>query len=122
LQRAFELGLNFVDTALAYGDGHSERLVGQAVKKAPRSVYVATKIPPKNRVWPASPDTSIKEVFPYDYIVESTEESLRNLNVGQINLQQFHAWTDAWTDTDEWRRAIEDLKRTGKIGHMGISI
>ncbi len=50
-----ELGLNFIDTALAYGDGHSEKLVGQAVKSAPHRMYVATKIPPKNRIWPASP-------------------------------------------------------------------
>src|ERR1700752_1590771 len=59
LKRAFELGGNFVDTALAYGDGHSEVLIGRAIGKCFRRVYVATKIPPRNRVWPASPGTPI---------------------------------------------------------------
>jgi aryl-alcohol dehydrogenase-like predicted oxidoreductase len=122
LKRAFELGVNFVDTALAYGDGHSEVLVGQAVKKAFMRVFIATKIPPKNRVWPASPQTPIQEVFPYKYVIESTEQSLRNLGVEQIYLQQFHVWTDAWTNTDEWKRAIEDLRSSGKVRFMGISI
>lgn len=122
LQRAFELGVNFVDTALAYGDGHSEELVGQAILDAPQTVLVATKIPPKNRVWPASPETPISEVYPFRHIVESTEQSLRNLGVEQIDLQQFHVWTDAWTATEEWRRAVEDLERSGKVRYFGISI
>ena len=122
LERSFDLGLNFVDTALAYGDGHSEKLVGEAVKAASRKVLVATKIPPKNRIWPATAQTPIEEVFPYEYIVESTDESLRNLNLGQIDLQQFHVWTDAWVNTDGWRRAIENLKKTGKVRYFGISI
>jgi aryl-alcohol dehydrogenase-like predicted oxidoreductase len=122
LRRAFELGINLVDTALAYGEGHSERLSGQAVSKSFRRIYAATKIPPKNRVWPASPTTPIAEVFPYDYILECTEESLRNLNTEQIYLQQFHVWTDAWTQTEEWRRAIETLRASGKVRYFGISI
>jgi aryl-alcohol dehydrogenase-like predicted oxidoreductase len=122
LKRSFELGVNFVDTALAYGDGHSEQLVGQAVKGAYRRVFVATKIPPKNRIWPASPSTPISEVFPYDYILNSTDQSLTNLGVEQIYLQQFHVWTDAWVSTDEWRRAIQVLRASGKVRYFGISI
>jgi aryl-alcohol dehydrogenase-like predicted oxidoreductase len=122
LRRAFELGVNFVDTALAYGDGHSEQLVGQAVKSTFRRIYVATKVPPKNRIWPASPSTPISEVFPYDYIIESTNESLTNLGVEQIYLQQLHTWTDAWTESEEWRRAAEQLKRSGKVRFFGISV
>jgi len=122
LRRSFELGVNFVDTALAYGDGHSEQLVGKAVKNAAAQIYLATKIPPKNRIWPATPETPINDVFPYDYIIQCTEESLKNLGVEQIDLQQFHVWTDAWTKTQEWRRAIEDLKRSGKVRYFGISI
>jgi len=122
LKRSFELGVNFVDTALAYGDGHSEQLVGQALRASYHNVYVATKIPPKNRIWPASSSTPISEVFPYDYIIQCTEESLRNLKLEQIYLQQFHVWTDAWTQTEEWQRAIEVLKRSGKVRYFGISI
>ena len=122
LHKSFELGVNLVDTALAYGEGHSEKLVGQAVREAYSQVFIATKIPPKNRIWPASPQTPIEDVFPYEYIIESTEQSLRNLGVEQIYLQQFHVWTDAWTHTEEWRRAIEDLRSSGKVRFVGISI
>lgn len=122
LKRSFELGVNFIDTALAYGDGHSEKLVGQAVRDGFRRVFVATKVPPKNRVWPATASTPIAEVFPYDYIVKSTEESLRNLGVEQIYLQQLHVWTDAWVGTEEWRRAIEDLRASGKVRYFGVSV
>ena len=122
LRRAFELGLNFIDTALAYGDGHSEKLVGSVVKDAPHRVFVATKVPPMNRVWPAAPGSKIQDVFPYDYIVRSTEESLRNLNVETIDLQQLHVWDPGWLDREEWKRAFEDLKRDGKIRFTGVSI
>lgn len=121
LKRSFELGVNFVDTALAYGDGHSEQLVGRVVRDSFQKIYVATKIPPKNGIWPASPSTPITEVFPNDYIVQCTEQSLRNLRVEQIYLQQFHVWTDAWTRTEEWRRAVEDLRQSGKVRFFGIS-
>jgi aryl-alcohol dehydrogenase-like predicted oxidoreductase len=122
LRRAIELGLNFIDTALAYGDGHSERLVGQVVRSTPQKIFVATKVPPKNRVWPARAGTSIQEVFPYDYIIESTETSLRNLGVETIDLQQLHVWSDEWLQRDEWRRAFEDLKGSGKVQAVGISV
>jgi aryl-alcohol dehydrogenase-like predicted oxidoreductase len=122
LRRAVELGLNFIDTALAYGDGHSERLVGQVLREAKTRVYVATKVPPKNRLWPARPGIGIEEVFPYDYILRSTEESLRNLGVETIDLQQLHVWNPEWIESEIWRRAFEDLKRSGKVRFVGVSI
>lgn len=122
LRRAIELGLNFIDTALAYGDGHSEKLVGEVVRGTAEKVYVATKIPPKNQQWPALSGIGIEEVFPYDYAVKCTEESLRNLGLESIDLQQFHVWNPEWIGRDEWRRAIEDLKRSGKVRFFGISI
>jgi len=122
LHRAFELGLNFIDTALAYGEGHSERLVGTVVKDAPHRVFVATKVPPKNQVWPAAPGSPLEDVFPYDYIVASTEESLRNLKTETIDLQQLHVWDPGWMRRDEWKRALEDLRKAGKIRFAGISI
>jgi len=122
LRRAIALGLNLIDTALAYGDGHSERLTGQVVRESGQKVYIATKIPPKNRVWPAKSGTPISEVFPYDYCISSTEESLRNLGVETIDLQQLHVWNNEFTPSEEWRRAAEDLKRSGKIRYFGISI
>ena len=122
LRHAIEQGVNFIDTALAYGDGHSEQLVGQAVAEAPGRIYIATKVPPKNRLWPAQPGIGIEEVFPYDYIVRSTDESLRNLGVDTIDLQQLHVWNPDWLARDEWRRGLENLKSSGKVQAFGISI
>ena len=122
LRRSFELGLNFIDTALAYGDGHSEKLVGGVIREATGKIAVASKIPPKNRIWPAKAGTGIEEVYPYDYSIACTEESLRNLGVETIDLQQFHVWNPEWLARDEWKRAIEDLKKSGKVRYMGISI
>jgi aryl-alcohol dehydrogenase-like predicted oxidoreductase len=122
LRRAIDLGLNFIDTALAYGDGHSEQLVGQVVREAGRRVYVATKVPPKNELWPAQPGIGIAQVFPYDYILRSTECSLKNLQTDTIDLQQLHVWNPEWIGRDEWRRAFEELKRSGKVRAVGISI
>jgi aryl-alcohol dehydrogenase-like predicted oxidoreductase len=122
LHRAVELGVNFIDTALAYGEGHSEKLVGEVVRQAPGKVWVSTKVPPKNLIWPARPGIPIDQAFPYDYIVRCTEKSLRNLNMETIDLQQLHVWNPEWMDNDGWRRAVEDLKKAGKIRAFGISI
>jgi aryl-alcohol dehydrogenase-like predicted oxidoreductase len=122
LHAAAELGVNFVDTALAYGDGHSESLVGRFVKERKEQIVIATKIPPKNGRWPARPGSLLKDVFPYDYIVRCTDRSLKHLGTARIDLTQFHVWLDDWADADEWKRAIEDLKRAGKIRFAGISI
>jgi aryl-alcohol dehydrogenase-like predicted oxidoreductase len=122
LRKAIERGLNFIDTALAYGDGKSEQLVGRAVAEADGKIYIASKVPPKNRLWPARPGIGIDQVFPYDYIIQSTEESLRNLGVETIDLQQLHVWNPEWIERDEWRRAFETLKSSGKVRAVGISI
>ena len=122
LHRAIELGVNFIDTALAYGEGHSERLVGGVVRETKQKIYVATKVPPKNQLWPAQPGIGIEQVFPYDYIMTSTEKSLRNLGIDTIDLQQLHVWNPEWISRDEWRHAFEDLKKSGKVRTIGISI
>jgi aryl-alcohol dehydrogenase-like predicted oxidoreductase len=122
MHEAADLGLNFIDTALAYGEGHSETLVGRFLKERKDQITVATKIPPKNRIWPARPGTALSEAFPYDHIIASTEESLRNLNVGTIDILQLHVWNDDWADKDEWKRAFTKLKEQGKVRHFGISI
>ncbi|MBV8813090.1 MAG: aldo/keto reductase [Verrucomicrobia bacterium] len=122
LNKAFDLGLNFVDTALVYGDGHSEGLVGQTIKKRSERIYVATKIPPKNYQWPARSGVPANEAFPADHVIESTETSLKNLKLDSIDVQQFHVWSDEWADEGDWLEAIQKLKRQGKIKFFGISI
>ncbi len=113
------LGCNFFDTAFAYGEGHSERLLGAILKRHPdQRLYVATKIPPKNRKWPAKSSYPLDDVFPADYIREYTETSLKNLGVQTLDLQQFHVWADVWAKDDRWQRVISDLKcrRAGARG------
>ena len=122
LRQAIELGLNFIDTALAYGDGHSEQLVGQVVRETDHKIYVASKVPPKNQLWPARPGIDISAVFPYDYIIKCTERSLQNLGLETIDLQQLHVWNPEWIDRDEWMRAFEDIKQSGKAQAVGVSI
>jgi aryl-alcohol dehydrogenase-like predicted oxidoreductase len=122
LRRAIELGVNFLDTALAYGDGHSEEIVGRVVREAESEVYVATKVPPKNRLWPARDGTSAREAFPADWVVECTEQSLANLGLERIDVQQFHVWSDEWVGESDWLDAVERLKRDGKIRFFGVSI
>jgi aryl-alcohol dehydrogenase-like predicted oxidoreductase len=122
LHRGADLGLNFIDTALAYGDGHSERLVGEFVKQRSERIIVATKIPPKNRRWPAARATPLRDAFPADYIIERTETSLRNLGTDTLDLQQLHVWTDEWLKEPEWLEALEKLREQGKVRFFGVSI
>jgi aryl-alcohol dehydrogenase-like predicted oxidoreductase len=128
IHRALELGLNFIDTALSYGNGHSERLIGQALEAAGAGmVHVASKIPPKNGFQNArTPETRLSEAFPPEHVLAATDESLRNLRREALDLQQLHVWHDAWLDDgaawDALLEAIDRLKSQGKIRAFGISI
>jgi aryl-alcohol dehydrogenase-like predicted oxidoreductase len=123
LERSIALGCNFFDTAYAYGKGHSERLLGETLRRhAGKKLYAATKVPPKNWRWPGRAETPVSEVFPYDYIVAMTRKSLGNLGVARIDLQQLHVWSDTWAADDGWQRAARDLKRDGLIDGFGISV
>lgn len=123
LDLAVENGVTFFDTAWGYGEGHSEKLLGQLVRRHPdKKLYTASKIPPMNFQWPAKPEYSFEESYPASHIIEYTDKTLKNLGLEQIDLMQFHTWDDGWADREEWKRAIEDLKQAGKIGAMGISV
>ena len=122
LHAAVQSGINFFDTALAYGDGHSEKLIGRLKREYTGEIFIATKVPPKNQLWPARPGIPIGDVFPRDYIVQCTERSLQNLDVEVIDLQQLHVWNPQWLDSDEWRRGFESIKNSGKVRAVGISI
>lgn len=122
LQRSVDLGCNFFDTAFAYGDGHSETLLGKILRaNSGKKLYAATKIPPKNRRWPSRREFSLDESYPPDYIEEYVHKSLKNLNVEAIDLMQFHTWEDAWLNDDRTARSIEKMRTSGKIRAIGIS-
>ncbi len=123
LDLAVENGINFFDTAWGYGEGHSERLLGQLLHRHKNTkLYTASKIPPKNFKWPAKPEYSFEESYPTEHILDYTHKTLKNLGLEQIDLMQFHTWDDDWTEKEEWKRAVEDLKKAGKIAAMGISV
>lgn len=123
LELSVELGCNFYDTAWGYGAGKSEEILGQLLKKfSNKRLYAATKIPPKNFKWPSRPDYKLEDCFPASHIIEYTEKSLKNLNVERIDLQQFHVWNDSWAEHDEWKTAVDKLKKEGKINFIGISV
>ena len=123
LQVAADSGCNFFDTAFAYGEGHSERLLGDIVRANPgKKLYTATKVPPKHRLWPSRRGDRLDDVFPAEYIREYTEKSLANLGLSSVDLLQFHVWEDDWTDDERWQRAVDDLKREGLTQAIGISI
>jgi aryl-alcohol dehydrogenase-like predicted oxidoreductase len=123
LERAVGLGCSFFDTAWAYGNGHSERLLGQLVSGNPGlELCVATKVPPKNFKWPSRRGYTLDECFPPDHIREYAEKSLKNLDLSRIDLLQFHVWEDAWAHDERWQRAIDDLKRQELIRAAGVSV
>ena len=126
LDRAIDLGVNFIDTALGYGRGHSESLVGQVLRErgAEDKVFVATKVPPKNLVWPAKRGIPVSQCFPPGHITSCAEKSLYNLGLDRIDLLQLHTWQDEYLDQREtgWAEALLKLKDQGKARFLGISI
>jgi len=125
LHRALDIGVTFFDTALAYGDGHSEGIIAKVFKERKARATIATKIPPKNGRWPASNEIPLRDVFPAQWIRECTERSLKNLMVDCIDLQQFHVWSDTWIDDPDMSGLREECARLikeGKVRHFGVSI
>ena len=123
LQRSVDLGCNFFDTAWAYGDGHSEQLLGKILRaNSGKTLYTATKIPPKNRRWPSRSEFSLDESYPPEYIFEYVDKSLANIGVPTLDLIQFHTWEDQWLDDERLRPAIEKLLTSGKIRAVGASL
>ena len=148
LHAALDLGVDFIDTALAYGDGVSEQRISRVLAERARhpkspggasgsvntgssDLVIATKIPPMNRVWPAGPKTGIDQVYPARHVIECVEASLRNLRIEAIPIEQFHVWHDAWLDAPspgassgwhETREAMERLTDAGKVLHWGVSV
>jgi diketogulonate reductase-like aldo/keto reductase len=103
---AVEVGMNFIDTAEMYGAGHSEELVGEAIKGIRDKVFIATKVLPTN--------------FRYEDVIKACERSLRRLKTSYIDLYQLH-WPNPSVPIKETMRAMERLANEGKIRYIGIS-
>ena len=123
LQLAVDLGCNFFDTAWAYGEGKSDGFLGKILAaNRDKRLYSASKIPPKNGRWPASPRYDYNDVFPADHVVAHADLIRHALGVDTIDLLQFHVWDDSWSDRKEFRDTIEQLKRDKIIRAFGLSL
>ena len=105
LQRSVDLGVNFFDTAWGYGEGHSEALLGRLIKQNPyKKLYTATKMPPKNFIWPSRREFTLDDCFPPDHIEKYVHYSLENAKLESFDLMQFHVWEDSWVEDDRWAK------------------
>ena len=123
IQLAIDLGCNFFDTAWAYGNGKSDGLLGEALaNNKGKRIYAASKIPPKNLKWPASPKDKYQDVFPADHVFKYAQRIREKLGVDSIDLLQFHVWDESWTDEPEFRDTVEKLKGEERIRSFGLSL
>lgn len=124
LNRALDLGCTFIDTAQGYGNGRSERLIGQVLrqrKSDAKRVYVATKIPPAPGEWPPTPYDNIEDRYPEKYLQERIERSLKDIQTDCIDLMQLHTWTRAWNRNPGALEHLRKFQKQGKIRGIGIS-
>jgi aryl-alcohol dehydrogenase-like predicted oxidoreductase len=121
LETALEKGVNFIDTAAGYGDGKSERIIGEFLKSRSERVYVCTKTPPAPGKWPPSPYCKIEERYSEKYLRENVEERMRNLQVESLDVLLLHTWTRAWNDDPRALEILQKMKAEGLIKQVGIS-
>lgn len=122
LNRALDLGCNFIDTAQGYGDGKSERIIAQVLKsRKGEKVYVATKIPPAPGAWPPAPHDRAEDRYSEKYLRERLERSLRDLQTDCIDVLQLHTWTRAWNRNPTPLEHLRKFQKEGKLRGIGIS-
>ena len=122
LQLAVDSDCNFFDTAWSYGEGNSDRLLGETIARNSKRLYAASKVPPANGKWPALPEYKYHDVFSLDHVFKYAELIRKKLRVDSIDVLQFHVWDDSWTDDAEFRSTVEKLKDGGWIRHFGLSL
>ncbi|MEM2910324.1 MAG: aldo/keto reductase [Nitrososphaerota archaeon] len=106
LKLGIELGMTLIDTAEAYGAGHSEEVVGMAIADAKVEVFVATKVSPEH--------------LSYESVIRSAKASLSRLNIKTIDLYQIH-WPNPRIPIRETMRAMEKLVKDGLVRFIGVS-
>lgn len=106
LRTGIDLGMTFIDTAEAYGAGHSEEVVGAAIKGRRGEAFIATKVSPEH--------------LSYDSVISSANASLRRLGIDTIDLYQVHA-PNPRIPIRETMRAMERLVKDGKVRFIGVS-
>ena len=125
INKALDLGCVYFDTALTYGKGHSEKLIGQILKErnCADEIIVSTKVPQKScGTFPQRVSENIRDAFPKEWILECLEKSLKNLGRNYVDVLQLHAWNETWNGETEWMDTMQELKDNGKIRAFGISL
>jgi len=123
LQHAADAGCTFFDSAWAYGDGKSDQFLGDLLAGNPgKRLYAASKIPPRNLLWPARRTHTFDEVFPPKHVFKYADLIRSKLRTDAIDLLQFHVWHDGWADEPDFRKTIEKLKHDGVIRAFGLSL
>ena len=123
LLHAFDNGVNFVDTAELYGAGHSETVIGDALRQwRGNKIYVATKAQPT--VWPNPDDPApqFRGRFPDWHLRKNVEASLGRLGVERLDLFQLHSWGPMGHRELDWLETLNDLRVEGKIDQIGVSL
>jgi aryl-alcohol dehydrogenase-like predicted oxidoreductase len=115
LHKAIELGVNFIDTADVYGDGHSEQLVAQVRKSHSERVFIATKA--GRRLSP-----HVAEGYNRENLTKFVERSLRNLEMEALDLLQLHCPPTEVYDNPEVFAILDDLVQQGKVRNYGVSV
>jgi aryl-alcohol dehydrogenase-like predicted oxidoreductase len=126
LNRALDLGCTFIDTAAGYGNGRSEKLIGQVLRERQaagkaESIFVATKTPPADGEWPPSPYCQADARYSETYLRANIAERMACLGTDKIDLLQLHTWTRAWNRNPTPFKILRALQAEGKIGLIGVS-
>lgn len=126
LNRALDLGCNFIDTAAGYGNGRSERIIRDVLRERARAgkkekILVATKTPPSAGMWPPSPYCKAEDRYSESYLRDDLAERMTNLGTDRIDLLQLHTWTRAWNRNPTPFKVLRQLQQEGRIGLIGIS-
>jgi aryl-alcohol dehydrogenase-like predicted oxidoreductase len=122
LHRALDLGVTLIDTAAGYGDGKSERIIGEVLKERPEQITVATKIHPlPTGPWPPSPYCDVDERYPAEYLEEMLEGRRQNLQTDCVDVVQLHTWTRAWNKNPRALEWLRTKQAEGKVRAVGVS-
>jgi aryl-alcohol dehydrogenase-like predicted oxidoreductase len=115
IQHAIQAGINWIDTAAAYGFGHSEQIVGAALEGLTQRPYVFTKASLLE-----GPERTVRHSLKRDSVLREAEASLKRLRIDAIDLYQIH-WPDPEPDIEEGWAALAELKEQGLVRHIGVS-
>jgi aryl-alcohol dehydrogenase-like predicted oxidoreductase len=121
LHAAIDRGVNFIDTAAAYGGGKGEQMIAKVLKERKERVYVSTKTPPMDGPYPPTPYCDPDDRYSAEYLTENLDERCAMLGTDKVDILLLHSWTRAWNEDPKPLKALRDLQKKGKVGYIGVS-